>query len=52
MFAVLGALRGRTVLAQLARPTAGSAGRAAVLLTLVALFVALQLSRPPALLAP
>ena len=52
MFSVLGALRGRAVLAQLARPTARSAGRAAVLVTLVVLFAALNFSRLPALLAP
>jgi hypothetical protein len=52
MFSVLGALHGRTVLAQLARPTARSAGRAAILVALVALFVALNLSRLPVLLAP
>jgi hypothetical protein len=52
MFSVLGALRGRAVLAQLSRPSARSAGRAAVLVILVALFVALNLSRLPVLLAP
>jgi hypothetical protein len=52
MFSVLGALRGRAVLAQLARPTARSAGRAAVLVTLVVLFAVLNFSRLPALLAP
>jgi hypothetical protein len=52
MFSVLGVLRGRGVLAQLACPTARSAGRAAVLVILVALFAALNLSRLPVLLAP
>jgi hypothetical protein len=52
MFSVLGALRGRTELAQLVRPSARSAGRAAVLVTLVVLFVVLNFSRLPALLAP
>jgi hypothetical protein len=51
MFSVLGALRGRAELAQLARPTARSAGRAAVLVMLVVLFVVINLSRLPALLA-
>jgi hypothetical protein len=52
MFSVLGALRGRAVLSQLARPSPGRAGRAAALAVLVALFLALNLSRLPALLAP
>jgi len=52
MFSVLGALRGRAQLVQLARPTARSAGRAAVLVMLAAFFVALNLSRLPFLLAP
>jgi hypothetical protein len=52
MFSVLGALRGRAVLALLAQPTTRTAGRAAVLVMLVILFAVLNFSRLPALLAP
>jgi len=52
MFSVLGALRWRSVLAQFARPTIASTSGAAFLVVLVVLFLALNASRLPVLLAP